>query len=130
MLLKDLLDMLVWRTDIITPNGMHYYGIMHEIFSLGIALTASGWVWIAIFMGIIKLECQLLKRQLVISQNKVIFSGIFIFIILFILNRFYIYLYGYSIVKIILNLAVTIFFVPQVIVLIFTKKRVVINFSK
>jgi hypothetical protein len=128
--MKELSDILVWRTDIITQNGMHYYGIMHEIFGIGIALTASGWVWITIFAGIIKLECQLFKRQLVISQNKVIFFGIVIFIAYFIVNRFHVYFYGYNNLKLAVNLVLSVFLIPQILVILFTKKRTVLRFPK
>jgi hypothetical protein len=125
-----ILDMFVWRTDIILPNGVHYYGIMNEIFGIGIALTASGWIWITVFAGLVKLECELFKRNLLISFNKVIFLGIIVFLICFIINKLHIYFYNYNFTRLVMYLVAFSVLIPQIIILLFTNKRVTLKFPK
>jgi hypothetical protein len=120
---EKILQLIALRTDIITPSGMHYYGIFNEIIGIGIALCASGWIWVLTVVGIIMKECRFLKRELILSQNKIIAISVAAFPIYFLVHKYMQYFRETTKYETIGVLLIFILVLTQSVILIFTRSN-------
>lgn len=125
--MEKILQLMALRTDIITPTGIHYYGIINEILGIGISLCAWGWFWVFAMAGIIFKECKFLKRVLIISHNKVIAISIIAFPIYFLIHKFIQYYSSVSKGVTISFMIIFIVFITQSVVIVFSRNEKIVS---